>query len=76
MSENRIKLNSVRSLWLCGKKKQPPEVFYKKGFLRNFEKFTGKHLCQSLFFNKVASLAKFLRTLFLTEHLRATASTV
>ena len=26
-----------------------------KGVLRDFEKFTGKHLCQSLFFNKVAS---------------------
>ena len=33
-----------------------PEVFYKKGVLRNFTKFTGKHLCQSLFFNKVAVL--------------------
>ena len=33
--------------------KQPPEVFCKKGILRNFAKFTGKHLCQSLFFNKV-----------------------
>ena len=33
-----------------------PEVFCKKGFLRNFAKFTGKHLCQSLFFNKVAGL--------------------
>ena len=31
-----------------------PEVFCKKGVLRNFVKFTGKHLCQSLFFNKVA----------------------
>ena len=41
----------------------------------------GKHLCQSLFFNKVAGLrlwlkcfhvnsAKFLRTLFFTDHLR------
>ena len=28
----------------------------RKGVLRNFAKFTGKHLCQSLFFNKVASL--------------------
>ena len=28
----------------------------KKGVLRNFAKFTGKHLCQSLFFNKVADL--------------------
>ena len=32
----------------------PPEVFYKKGVLINFTNFTGKHLCQSLFFNKVA----------------------
>ena len=31
-----------------------PEVFCKQGVLRNFAKFTGKHLCQSLFFNKVA----------------------
>ena len=28
----------------------------KKGVLRNFTKCTGKHLCQSLFFNKVAGL--------------------
>ena len=39
------------------------EVFCKKrcsvrkGVLRNFAKFTGKHLCQSLFFNKVAGQA-------------------
>ena len=33
-----------------------PKAFYKKGVLRNFAKFTGKHLCQSLFFNKVADL--------------------
>ena len=29
----------------------------RKGVLRNFAKFTGKHLCQSLFFNKVAGLS-------------------
>ena len=29
----------------------------KKSVLRNFEKFTGKHLCQSIFFNKVAGLS-------------------
>ena len=29
----------------------------KKGVLINFTKFTGKHLCQSLFFNKVAGAA-------------------
>ena len=32
--------------------KQPPEVFNEKGVLQNFVEFTGKHLCQSLFFNK------------------------
>ena len=34
-----------------------PEVFCKKGVLRNFTKFTGKHLFQSLFFKKVAGLS-------------------
>ena len=60
-----------------------------KVFLETLQKFRGRHLCQSLFFNKIASLrpatllkkrlwhrcfpvnfAKFLRTPFLTEHLR------
>ena len=36
--------------------KQSPEVFYKKVVLRNFAKFTGKHLFQRLFLNKVAGL--------------------
>ena len=27
-----------------------------KGILENFTKFTGKHLCQGLFFNKVVGL--------------------
>ena len=31
-------------------------MFFKKGVLRNLTKFTGKHLCKSLFFNKVAGL--------------------
>ena len=35
------------SYWRC---------FVKKGVLENFSKFTGKHLCQGLFFNKVAGL--------------------
>ena len=62
----------------------------KIGVLKTFAKFTGKHLCHSLFFNKVAglgpatvlekslwhrcfpvSIAKFLRTPFLAEHLAA-----
>ena len=31
-------------------------MFCKKGVLKNFVKFTGKHLCQSFFLNKVAGL--------------------
>ena len=62
-----------------------PGVFCKKGILKNFTKFTGKHLCQSLFLIKLQALgpdirrpwqrcfpvnfAKFLRTPFLTKHL-------
>ena len=40
-----------------------PEVFYKKGVLKNVAIFTEKHLRQSLFFNKVAGLgpAAFLK---------------
>ena len=36
-----------------------------KAVLRNFTKFTGKHLCQSLFFNQVAGLTP--ATLFKKE---------
>ena len=62
-----------------------PEVFCKKGVLKNFAKFTGKQQCQSHFLIKLQALgpdikrpwhrcfpvnvAKFLRTSFLTEHL-------
>ena len=75
--------------YLTAEQSSRPEVFCKKGVLRDFAKFTGKHLCQRLFFDKVAGLrsatflkkrlghrcfpvnfAKFLRTHFLTEHLR------
>ena len=39
------------------------EVFRKTDVLRNLTKFTGKHLCQSLFLNKVAGLeaSNFIR---------------
>ena len=33
-----------------------PRCSVRQGVLRNFAKFTGKHLCQSLFFDKVAGL--------------------
>ena len=37
--------------------KQPPEVYSKKGTLKSFTKFTGKHLHWSFFFKKVAGLS-------------------
>ena len=37
---------------------QPSEVFYKKGVLKNLAKFTGKHLRQIPFFNKVEEWIK------------------
>ena len=64
-----MKLISVRSLWLC-------EMLCEKGVLRNFAKFTGKHLRQSLFLNVNAGPTKFQRTPFLTQHIRVTASKV
>ena len=41
--------------------KQSLEVFCKKDVLKNFAKSTGKHLCQSLFFKKVAGLSNFIK---------------
>ena len=83
--ENNTNTNSFDTFIRCWFKKpfffrrSCPEVFCKKGVLRNFVKFTGKYLCQGLFSNKVSGLwyrcfpvnfAKFLRTPFLKEHLR------
>ena len=53
-----------------------PEVFCEKDVLRNFAKFTWKHLCLSLFIKKETlaqvfsvNFVKFLRTPFSIEHL-------
>ena len=67
--------------------KQPNEVLCKKSCLRNFAKFTGKHLCQSLFFKKSLFIKKetlaqdlsyefyeISKNTFSTELLWATAS--
>ena len=59
-----IRLKSSKFNFCCAKvemltvfwpqsRSRRPEVFCKKGVLENF---TGKHLCHSLFFNKVAGL--------------------
>ena len=61
-------INTISSL-----RNSRPEVSCKKDVLRRFTKFLGKHLCQSLFLNKVAGLpvnfVKLLRTSFFIEHL-------
>ena len=61
----------------------------KKGVLKNFAKFTGKHLCQILFFNKVAGLrfkkenlaqvfsyefCEISKSTFFIEHFQTTSS--
>ena len=58
------------------------QMFVKIGVLKNFENFTGKHLCWDLFLETCnvikkklqqrclpVKFEKFLRTLFFTEHL-------
>ena len=44
------------NLWITIKRSSHPEVFFNEGVLKNFANFTGKQLCQGLFFNKVAEL--------------------
>ena len=54
------------------------EVFCEEGVPRNFAKLTGKHLCQSLVFNKKETLAQVFfceffeisKNTFFAEHLR------
>ena len=48
--------NVMASVELLDSRSSRPEVFCRKGALKNFTTFTGKYLCQSLFFNKVAGL--------------------
>ena len=68
---------SFQAIYIQVSRNSRPEVFCKKGFLRNFAKFTGKHLCQRLFINETLfkkslwhrcfpiNFAKFLRAPFL-----------
>ena len=57
---NTLKIKSNVKINYSTFQRQPPEVFYKNGVLRNLTKFTGKHLCHSLFSNKVSLLKKRL----------------
>ena len=44
------------------------DVVYKKGLLKNFAKFTGKHLCQSPFFNRVPGLPPVVASRYRIKH--------
>ena len=50
-------LTTIKPLLIDIFRSSRPEVFRKKDVLKNFAKFTGKHLCHSLFYNKVAGLS-------------------
>ena len=70
-------LSSSETSFSYSERSSRPEVFCTKDILKNFTKFTGKHLCQSLFFNKVADIrpfscgfCKIFRNTFFTEHLQ------
>ena len=53
--DNALQLPAAHSLTGCDTvRSSRPEMFCKKGVLKNFAIFTGKQLCQRLFFNKVA----------------------
>ena len=56
MTKKEVQQNVMFMLMLMWKnhQKQSHGGVCKKGVLRNFAKFTGKHLHQSLFFKKVA----------------------
>ena len=55
-SKEEEEVAGLISYGLVKQQKQPLEVFYKKGVLKNFAKVPGKHLFQSFSFNKVAHL--------------------
>ena len=43
------------------RQKQPLKLFCKKGVLRNFANFTGKHLCWSFFFIDLQEVCSFIK---------------
>ena len=57
LSDFFVKYGSIRVLpviFPCIQRIIGPEVFCKNSAFKNFAKFTGKHMCQGTFFNKLA----------------------
>ena len=51
--EYNILRNFIKQEFTNHYKSSSPELFCKNGVFKNFLKFTGKHLCQNIFLNKV-----------------------
>ena len=71
LSFNSCSLQVMKILEIiCGSSRQRYSV--KKGVVKNFAKFTGKNLLTKRFWHRrfPVNFVKFLRTPFLTEHLR------
>ena len=56
-----VSVNAIFTWLLIIIRSSLPEVFCKKGVLRYFTKFTGKHLCQSLFFKAACLACNFIK---------------
>ena len=68
---------NVDSIHCIKSQKQPTEVFYRKHVLKNFVKFTGKHLHRRLLLKSVCSYLELLCSVFSsiwTEYIRLTQS--
>ena len=75
----RIRSSKIDSLWNA--KSSHRRCSVRKGILRKFAKFTGKHLCQSHFFKKETpaqvfsyEFCKIRQNVFFTENLLTTDS--
>ena len=57
LKQEQMFLNYTFKLKWWNYRSSRPEILCQKDVLRNFAKFTGKQLCQILFFNKIAGLS-------------------
>ena len=83
-ASNFIKKESLSQVFCCEFYEICKNTFFHRAppvaasVLKSFSKFTGKYLCRSLFFNKVAGtgLERIMRTSYFIEHLQTNASVV
>ena len=59
--QNKVAQTNISVAGIATNRSSHQRCSMKKCVLKNFVKFTGKHLCQRLFFNKVAGPAMLLK---------------